>query len=224
MPLCILGVVPRLSPSVLVVLLVLLAAGPGRPTFARQEPRIVQPGAPGQPSRVVTAAEAGETAGARHTPADVAFMQGMLGHHGQALEMTALVEAHSRTDAVRTLARRIDVSQRDEMLMMRDWLTRRGEAVPDAHAHAGHSVPLMPGMLSAGQMQALTAARGPDLDRRFLEGMIQHHQGALTMVETLFATPRAGQEPDIFGFAADVEADQRMDISRMRALLEEIHP
>ena len=224
MPLCILEGVFRLSPAVLVVLSVLPAAAPGRLVAAPQEPRIVQPGAPGQPSRVVTAVEAGETAGVRHTPGDVAFMQGMLGHHGQALEMTALVEAHSRTDAVRSLARRIDVSQRDEMLMMREWLTRRGEAVPDSHVHDGHTMPLMPGMLSASQLQALTAARGRDFDRRFLEGMIQHHQGALTMVETLLATPRAGQEPDIFGFAADVEADQRMDISRMRALLEELPP
>jgi uncharacterized protein (DUF305 family) len=148
-------------------------------------------------------------------------MQGMIGHHAQALEMAALVPSRSRSEDLRRLALRIDVSQRDEMQMMQEWLTRRGEALPDEHAHH-HAHGPMPGMLTARQMQALAAAEGPAFDRLFLEGMIQHHGGALTMVKELFATPGGGQEPEIFDFASDVEADQAMEIARMRAMLKEL--
>lgn len=185
-----------------------------------QAPRIVQPGAPGQASREITVAEATDTSGVRHTDADVRFMQGMIGHHAQALEMVALVSTHSRSDDLRRLALRIEVSQADEMQMMRQWLGRRGEPLPDAHAHhTAHG--RMPGMLTAAQMAQLAAARGPAFDRLFLEGMIQHHQGALTMVEALFKSSGGGQEPEMFDFASDVEADQAMEIARMRAMLEE---
>lgn len=186
-----------------------------------QSPRIVQPGAPGQPTREITAEAATDTSGVRHSAADVRFMQGMIGHHAQALEMVDLVETRTRNDDLKRLAERIDVSQRDEMQMMREWLTRRGEALPDPHAHhAAHG--RMPGMLTAEQMQRLAAAEGPAFDRLFLEGMIQHHQGALTMVADLFATAGGGQEPEMFDFASDVEADQAMEIRRMRALLKEL--
>ena len=188
---------------------------------AAQTPRIVQPGAPGQPSREITAAEATDTSGVRHGAGDTRFMQGMIGHHAQALEMVGLVGSRSRNEAVKRLALRIDVSQRDEMLMMREWLTRRGEPLPDPHAHhQAHGQ--MPGMLTAEQMTRLAASEGPAFDRLFLEGMIQHHAGALTMVKDLFATPGAGLEPEMFDFASDVEADQAMEIARMGAMLKEL--
>jgi uncharacterized protein (DUF305 family) len=186
-----------------------------------QPPRLVQPGAPGEPTREISAAEAADVSAVRHTAADVRFMQGMIGHHAQALEMVALVAGRSRHPGLSRLALRIDVSQRDEMQMMREWLERRGEALPDPHAHH-HAHGHMPGMLTAGQMQQLAAAEGPTFDRLFLEGMIQHHAGALVMVKALLATPGAGQEPDIFDFASEVEADQAMEIARMRAMLREL--
>ena len=188
---------------------------------AAQAPRIVQPGAPGEPSREITAAEATDTSGVRHRAADVRFMQGMIGHHAQAVEMVALVATRTASEDLRRLALRIEVSQKDEMLMMREWLTRRGEPLPDPHAHhMAHGQ--MPGMLTAEQMSQLAAARGAAFDRLFLAGMIQHHEGAVTMVKELFATPGGGQEPDLFDFASDVEADQAMEIARMGAMLKEL--
>ena len=187
---------------------------------------IVQPGAPGQPTREIPVAAAVDRSGVRHTAADVRFMQGMIGHHAQALEMTALLPSRTSRDDMKLLAQRIEVSQADEIRMMRGWLKARGEAAPDpqAHHHGGAPTPaptraMMPGMLSADDMARLSAARGPDFDRLFLELMIKHHDGALVMVKDLLATPGAGQEPDIFAFASDVEADQRMEIDRMSAML-----
>lgn len=145
----------------------------------------------------------------------------MIGHHAQALEMTALVPSRTTRTDLRLLAKRIELSQRDEIGMMEEWLTHRGEAVPGPHAHHGSGAALMPGMLTQEQMAQLAAASGPAFERLFLEYMIQHHQGALTMVKDLFATPGAGQEADIFTFASDVDSDQRMEIDRMTAMLEE---
>lgn len=186
-----------------------------------QPPRIVQPGAPGQPTREISASDATDASGVRHTAADVRFMQGMLGHHAQALEMTALLPSRTTRDDLRALARRIEASQSDEMAMMREWLAERGEAQPDAHAHHGHGT-LMPGMLTPDEMQRLREAQGAAFERLFLDGMIRHHEGALTMVRDLLATPGAGQEPELFAFASDVEADQAMEIRRMRALVKEL--
>ena len=182
-------------------------------------PQIIQPGAPGQASRVVDAAAAADLSRVTFTPADVRFMQGMIGHHAQALEMTALVPAHSSSDAIRKLAQRIEISQADEIQMMQEWLTRRGQKVPDQHAHHAPGAPLMPGMLTGEEMARLAQAKGPEFDRLFLQFMIRHHEGALTMVQDLFAQPGAGQESDVFAFASDVDADQRMEIDRMRAAL-----
>jgi uncharacterized protein (DUF305 family) len=182
-------------------------------------PQIIQPGAPGQASRVVDAAAAADLSRVTFTPADVRFMQGMIGHHAQALEMTALVPAHSSSDAIRKLAQRIEISQADEIQMMQEWLTRRGQKVPDQHAHHAPGAPLMPGMLTGEEMARLAQTKGPEFDRLFLQFMIKHHEGALTMVQDLFAQPGAGQESDVFAFASDVDADQRMEIDRMRAAL-----
>src|SRR5687767_7324070 len=146
-------------------------------------------------------------------------MQGMMGHHAQALEMTAIVRSRTGSDALRMLALRIEVSQADEIKMMQDWLTARRQPLPDPHAHHAAGAALMPGMLSSAELAQLSEARGPELDRLFLQFMIKHHEGALTMVKDLLATPGAGQEPDVFAFASDVDADQRMEIDRMRAAL-----
>jgi uncharacterized protein (DUF305 family) len=158
----------------------------------------------------------------RHTAADTRFMQHMIGHHAQALEMTKLVPSRTSRDDMRLLAERIDVSQRDEIGLIRQWLERRREEVPsmDTHHHAamGHQ-PLMPGMLTAGELAQLAKAAGTEFDRLFLQYMIRHHEGALTMVKDLFGTPGAAQETETYRFATDVEADQRTEIDRMRALL-----
>lgn len=185
-------------------------------------PAILQPGAPGQEGRVVTAAEATDLSRVQFTPADVRFMQGMIGHHQQAIEMAALLPERTSRDDMKLLAKRIEVSQLDEIQMMQDWLRARGQTLPDPHAHHQHGATLMPGMLTAEEMAALGAAKGVDFDRLFLQGMIKHHGGALTMVRELFASPGAGQDGDIFAFASDVEADQQMEIDRMLLLLREL--
>jgi uncharacterized protein (DUF305 family) len=146
-------------------------------------------------------------------------MQGMIGHHTQALEMVALVPSRTSRDEMRLLARRIEVSQADEIKMMEEWLKQRGQPLPDPHAHHAQGAVLMPGMLTTDEMGRLAAATGEPFDRLFLEFMIKHHQGALVMVQDLFASKGAGQEADIFAFASDVDADQRMEIDRMRAML-----
>jgi uncharacterized protein (DUF305 family) len=154
-----------------------------------------------------------------YSEADVRFMQGMIMHHGQALEMAALVPARTPRSEIRLIAQRIEVSQQDEIAMMQRWLRDRGEEVPSAEHHHHEGMAMMPGMLTPEQMQRLAGSSGPEFDRLFLEGMIQHHQGALEMVRKLFATPGAVQEPQIYQFASDVDADQRAEIARMRAVL-----
>jgi uncharacterized protein (DUF305 family) len=187
-----------------------------------EKPPIVQPGAPGESSRLVAAAEAADLSHVGFTAADVRFMQGMIGHHAQAVEMVALIPARTSREDMLLLGRRIDVSQADEIKMMQRWLEVRGQEIPSEHAHHMHGAALMPGMLTPEEMARLTAAKGAEFDRLFLEGMIKHHAGALTMVEQLFAMPGAGQEVEIFSFASDVDADQRMEIERMGAMLNSV--
>jgi uncharacterized protein (DUF305 family) len=174
----------------------------------------VRPGAPGQPTRPI-APPAG--AAAPYSSDDVAFMQGMISHHAQALEMTALLRQRSNRDDMRLLAERIDVSQSDEIKMMQRWLEARGQEVPGPHAMHEHA--LMPGMLTTEEMDQLAAASGAAFDRLFLESMIKHHEGALATVKDLFSRNGAAQGSDIFGFASDVDADQRMEIERMQGML-----
>ncbi len=164
-----------------------------------------------------------------YTRADVTFMQGMIGHHAQAITMAALAPKNGASRAVGTLAERIDVSQRDEIAYMQRWLRERRETVPDPsarHEMAGHDMMnmdmpgmLMPGMLTHEQMMQLESAKGAEFDRLFLTFMIQHHTGALTMVDALFASPGAGQDVSVFRFASDVTADQTTEIDRMRSML-----
>ena len=183
------------------------------------QPTLVQPGRPGEASKTVAPETSVRNAALPHTAADTKFMQGMIGHHAQALEMSALVYANSRSEDMKLLAKRIEVSQIDEINMMKDWLTSRRETLPDEHAHHAGDHALMPGMLTQAEMKALGAAKGVEFDRLFLIGMIKHHQGALTMVKELFGTGGAGQDAEIFAFASDVDADQSMEIDRMSAML-----
>ena len=159
-----------------------------------------------------------------YTEADVQFMQGMIGHHAQALAMAELVPNRTTRPDMKLLAERITISQKDEIARMQRWLRSRGEAVPEANPHAHHAAgqhEMMPGMLTNEEMTKLEQSTGAEFDRLFLEGMIKHHEGALTMVHELFASPGGGQEPELFRFASDVDADQRAEIRRMQKMLEE---
>ena len=145
---------------------------------------------------------------------DVRFMQDMIPHHAQALDMAALVDGRGASRAVTLVAERIRVSQTDEIARMSRWLTAHGKAVPDLHG--GH---LMAGMLTPSQMATLAAASGDDFDRLFLTGMIQHHRGALTMVGQILDAPGGAQASDVYQLVSDIEADQTTEIARMQTLL-----
>ena len=182
---------------------------------ARTEP---QAAGPAQPEHIHASMPAmPATPGPGYTAADVRFMQHMIGHHAQAIVMAAMAPSHGVSEPVLRLAQKIDISQRDEIGMMKQWLTERKQVIPSDHQ--SHSM-VMPGMLNAAEMARLDAARGTEFDRLFLTFMIRHHEGALQMVEELFKTQGAAQEPDIFRFATDVDADQRDEIFQMQKVLE----
>lgn len=191
-------------------------------TAREQQAPIVQPGAPGEASRVITPADAARLSRPGVSSADVKFMQGMIAHHAQAVEMTELLKTRTGRPDMRKLGERIEVSQADEMEMMREWLGNHGAEVPGEHAHHAPGAPLMPGMLTSDEMARLRASSGDAFDQLFLESMIKHHEGALVMVRELFAAAGAAQESDIYAFASDVNADQRMEIARMSAMLKEL--
>lgn len=204
-----------------IIALALICGVSCRATPAPPAVPIVQPGAPGEPGRVIDARQAADLSRLTYTAAEIRFMQGMIGHHLQALEMTKLLPSRTARADLELLAKRIEISQTDEIDMMREWLQSRGAPLPDPHAHHAPGATLMPGMLTPAEMQQLAAAKGPEFDRLFLTFMIKHHEGALVMVEDLFATPGAGQQSDTFAFASDVDTDQRMEIARMSAMLGE---
>jgi uncharacterized protein (DUF305 family) len=224
------------TPRIAVILFTVASAAACRTTAgdphpsAEPTPQIVQPGAPGQPSHAIAADQSVDLSHVQATPADVKFMQGMISHHSQAVEMVELLKTHTTSPDMKLLGQRIELSQQDEIKMMQHWLSARGQTVPDPSAMRhmagmsmpGMSMPMMPGMLTPEEMDRLAAANGTAFDRLFLEGMIKHHGGALTMVHDLFATPGAGQDSEIFAFASDVDADQRMEIDRMSAMLKEL--
>ncbi len=187
-------------------------AQPAQAVSSGTEPAIVQPGAPGAPSRVLPSST--RAALPVQSPDDTAFMQGMIIHHTQAVEMTALVPSRTENKQIRALGARISSSQSDEMRLMQRWLAARGK--PTAMAMGGMA--LMPGMLTRAQMDALREARGARFDQLFLSGMIQHHGGALSMVDTLFRSPGAGQDADLFNFATDADNTQRAEIRIMQSL------
>jgi len=208
------------------------------------KPVLVQPGAPGKPGKILPASTTGTLPPL--TQADVEFMQGMIVHHAQAIEMTALIVSRTDNQELRLLGARISRSQSDEIKFMKRWLAARGQAVtmtsPPAatssgtSSGAGHSpgatpamdmsnmshraMGLMPGMLSPEQMEALGKAKGAEFDRLFLAGMIQHHNGALIMVKDMFDTAGAGQDAELFNFATDVDTGQRAEIRIMQGMLE----
>jgi uncharacterized protein (DUF305 family) len=161
------------------------------------------------------------------TQADVHFMTGMIGHHAQAIKMSGWAESHGASPSIQTLAARIIVSQNDEIHFMQNWLRDRGQPVPDANPdHMQMSMPgmdhsaLMPGMLTPEQMTELDRARGPEFDRLFLTDMMQHHRGAITMVEQLINSPGAAQDDVVFKYISDVNADQTTEIDRMNTMLD----
>jgi uncharacterized protein (DUF305 family) len=195
------------------------------PAPQAQAPAIVQPGAPGQASSVVSNVPTFHDN--NYTDGDVKFMQGMIHHHNQALLMAAMIPSHTETPELIAMGKKITISQTGEIQAMKEWLTARKQDVPmimpDGAAHmmttsGAMDMGAMPGMLTPEQMTALDAARGAKFDELFLTGMIQHHKGALTMVADLRAAGGA-RETNIGDFCNQVDNDQRMEIVRMYGLL-----
>ena len=199
------------------------------------QPVVVQPGAPGQPSRILPSSTRATLP--PRSKKDVEFMQGMIMHHAQAVEMTALMASHTENKDLRLLGSRISHSQSDEMRFMERWLAAAGEPtsmkmkmsdmpgmdMPGMDMSTHKHQTLMPGMLTQRQMDALRKASGAEFDRLFLTGMIQHHTGALTMVKELFDTAGAGQDAELFSFTTDVDSGQRAEIRIMQNMLGENH-
>jgi uncharacterized protein (DUF305 family) len=187
-----------------------------------KRPVVVQPGAPGKPTKTLPSSTRANLP--PHSPADVQFMQDMIMHHAQAVEMTDLIESHTQNKDVRSLGARISRSQSDEMDFMKRWLTVRSEPAsrPMSHTHgmdvSSHEM-LMPGMLTRKQMDALKNSKNEEFDHLFLIGMIQHHEGALTMVKDLFDRAGAGQDAELFNFATEVDSGQRAEIKIMQNML-----
>lgn len=210
----------------------LLAPGAARAQTAAASPVVVQPGAPGKPSHKLPASTAAKLP--PRSQAEAEFMRGMIMHHAQAVEMTALIASHTGNKDLRSLGARISSSQTNEIKFMRCWLAARGEptsmTMPDMqsmgaanHDHDRHqrqTMAMMPGMLTEEQMDALRKAHDSGFDQLFLTGMIQHHNGALTMVKDLFDTAGAGQDAEIFNFATDADNSQRAEIRIMQTMLE----
>jgi uncharacterized protein (DUF305 family) len=187
-------------------------------------PVVVQPGAPGQPSKTLPPSTRATLP--PRSRADVEFMQGMIMHHAQAVEMTALIASHTENKELRSLGARISSSQSDEIKLMQRWLAARGERISldmpgmDMSRHSSQQQ-LMPGMLTPEQMEALGKSKDAEFDRLFLTGMIQHHDGALMMVKDLFDTAGAGQDADVFNFATDADNTQRAEIKIMQSMLDQ---
>ena len=185
-----------------------------------QEVPIVQPGAPGESTRALSADEAIEIADTSHSPDDVQFMQDMIPHHNQAVQMAELVADRTNRPELSDIAGRINVSQRDEIEFMQQWLRERGEDVPDPSAHeAMHTTHKMAGMASPEQMAELARSEGTDFDKLFLELMIRHHEGAVKMVDHLLDQPGSAYDPVLFQLTNDVTNDQTAEIERMNKLL-----
>jgi uncharacterized protein (DUF305 family) len=217
-----------------------LAASFSSAVYAHQtdppKPVVVQPGAPGKPSKTLPPST-NATLPPRSS-ADVEFMQGMIMHHSQAIEMTVLIASHTENQDLLLLGARISRSQSDEIKFMQRWLAARGESLSMPASEmpgmqpgmqpgmdmSHQPPPLMPGMLTPQQMAELRKAKGAEFDRLFLTGMIQHHSGALTMVQDLFDTAGAGQDADLFNFATDADNGQRAEIRIMQAMLKKKSP
>ena len=178
---------------------------------------IVQPGAPGELPRELSAEEAIEVADTRYTASDAQFMRGMIPHHQQALEMSRLAPDRTNSPELLEIAGKIEAAQGDEIAFMEQWLTSRGESIDQSHAHTGHHT--MKGMATEAQMASLAAASGVEFDRQFLSLMIAHHEGAIDMVEALMEQPGSAYDPTLFEFTTDVSNDQSKEIDLMHGLL-----
>jgi uncharacterized protein (DUF305 family) len=186
---------------------------------AASDARVVQLGAPGEPNRELSPEEIEALEPPEASEEDVAFVQGMVPHHEQALQMTSLVPDRAANERIVLFAERMDISQKDEIRLMQDWLVARGDIFgEDGHHNTGE---LMPGMLTEEEMAELRAAEGEEFDRLFLEGMIKHHLGAIQMVEDLLGSDGGGSDPEIFQLAQHIDSDQRIEIDRMQQLLAE---
>jgi uncharacterized protein (DUF305 family) len=185
---------------------------------AEATPNIVQPGAPGEPSRKLTPEEA-KIGATPVTEADIQFMQDMIHHHSQAIEMTDWVPSRAASREVKVMAQRMQASQEAEIEVMERWLQTQGVEPPSDHA--GHGGKLMPGMLTDAQMERLEAGDGRRFDRLFLRYMTQHHRGALQMVNDL-REAGGGLQSEIDKLAREVATDQEIEILRMRDLLAEV--
>ncbi|MGY8985764.1 MAG: DUF305 domain-containing protein [Sphingomonadales bacterium] len=204
------------------------------PMNNQKKPPLVQPGAPGQPSRNITTEESLAMSNNRFTEADTTFMQMMITHHTQAIEMVALIEKRTNSKGVFLLGKRISISQYSEINMMQTWLRRRGQPLEVEGGQGAHSMPstsvggipsdkpIMVGMISAARMMELKAAKGKTFERLFLTAMTQHHQGALHMVKELLATPGNGEGPEVSDFLNAIVAEQSTEILKMKIMLNNI--
>ena len=190
------------------------------PGFCLAQAPIVQPGAPGEQSRLLSAEEATQIAVTAYSPADVIFLQDMIPHHHQAIEMAALVADRTNRPEIVDVAGRINASQADEIEFMQQWLTERNENAPEPTDHdAMHTSHSMAGMATPEQMDELAASKATDFDRRFLKLMIRHHDGAVKMVKELMEQPGSAYDPVLFEFTSDITNDQTAEIERMNKLL-----
>lgn len=212
----------RLPTAVLLAVLLASACDSDGDGSSATDPPVVQLGGPGETSRELTDDEIADQTAPGYTDGDVAFVQAMIAHHEQALLMTAMVDERTERDDLPLLAERMDVSQRDEITQLTAWLTERGEDVPAGHVHDAEHAATMPGMLTDEQLAQLEAAQGPAFDELFLQYMIRHHEGAVIMVEQLLTEGAGGQEPAVFQLAQHIDADQRVEIARMKDLLAEL--
>lgn len=186
--------------------------------LSAQEARIVKPGAPGKPTEQLTPEQAVALASTTFTPGDVMFMQGMIPHHQQALEMAALVKDRTNLEEIVSIAGRIEGSQKDEIAFMTNWLTEKGQPLAmEGMGHAAHMD--MMGMATPDQMARLAASRGTNFDRLFLELMVRHHEGAIDMVDDLIRQPGTASDPVFLEFTDEIKNDQNTEIERMNAIL-----
>ncbi|MDZ5663983.1 DUF305 domain-containing protein [Nocardioides sp. S-58] len=199
-------------------------------TREEDAPPVVQLGAPGEPGTTLSPDEVEDLEDPAHTEADVTFVQDMIPHHAQALEMTALAEQRAADPDLATIAERIEVSQVDELDQLRGWLAERDETLSGTHGEhgsddhgehgsgtsgtTGHAG--MPGMATPEELEQLAEAQGRAFDRLFLQLMIRHHEGAIIMVETLLAGGEGGQESAVFQLASHIASDQAVEIAAMK--------
>ncbi len=210
----------RVARGATVVSIVGLMLGTSGAAANQDRPHYVRPGAPGEPTVRISPRDLVPAWSYPHTHHEVHFLQHMIPHHGQAIVMSGLVPDRAGDERVRSFARRIDVAQASEIDIMSQWLEHRGEDVPDPFHWHGHEG--MPGMISEEQLAELEASEGREFDVRFLEAMIEHHQGAVTMVLELEEATNGVLEPDISSLAIEIVDLQETEIKRMQLLLDEL--